>query len=212
MHDVARCRTTVSQVIISERITGLEGVAFERIRGHAIPEQSITRSITKRFENCQKSAKVALHFCFIFAFDPRRIGNPPGLNALVSDSLIASSISPKGDGIPTRHCGIVGLGGLRQARPLHLRLRKSHAEEVLESHSGSRGASCVEAIAHIDVASVDHVYANRRPCGAVVLGDGEAADIRDFRRLAGDWIKLFHDDNHGSGSVVRKVHLRKSGI
>ncbi len=50
----------------------------------------------------------------------------------------------------------MGLGGLRQARALHLRLRKSHAEEVLESHSGSGGASCVETMAHIDVgAGVD---------------------------------------------------------
>jgi hypothetical protein len=68
MHDVARRRTPVSQVIIYEWITRLEGVAFERIRGHAIPEQSITRSITTRIEDRQKSAKVALHFCFIFAF------------------------------------------------------------------------------------------------------------------------------------------------
>ena len=45
-----------------------------------------------------------------------------------------------------------------------------------------------------------------------LLGDGEAADTRDLRRPAGDWIKFFQDDNHGSGSVVRKVRLRKSGV
>jgi hypothetical protein len=42
-------------------------------------------------------------------------------------------------------------------------------------------------------AGVDQVYANRRPCGAVVLGDGEPADTRDLRRLAGDWIKFFQE-------------------
>ena len=93
------------------------------------------------------------------------------------------------------------------------RLRKSHAEEVLESHSGSGGTPCVEAIAHIDVgAGVDHVYANPRPCGAVVLGDGEAADTRDLRRPPAIGSSSFRYDNHGSGSVMRKVHLRKSGI
>ena len=167
MHDVARCRTPVSQVIISERITGLEGVAFERIRGHAIPVQSITRSITKRFENRQKSAKVVLHFCFIFASDPRRIGNPPGRNALVADFLIASSISPKGRRYPSSALRHYEPGRVASGSASALASPKIARRGVLESRSSSGGTPCVEAIAHIDVgAGVDHVYANRRPCGA----------------------------------------------
>ncbi len=137
MHEDARSRTPVSQVIIYERLTGLEGIAFERIRGHAIPEQSITRSITKRFENRQKSAKVALHFCFIFAFEPRRIGNPPGRNAWVAHFLIASSISPKGRRYPNSALRHYEPGRVASGSAPALASPKIARRGLLESRSGS---------------------------------------------------------------------------
>jgi hypothetical protein len=50
--------------------------------------------------------------------------------------------------ISARHDGLAGSGGVRS---LLLCVRKTHPEEVLESHSSGGGAPRVKAVAHVDV-------------------------------------------------------------
>jgi hypothetical protein len=91
--------------------------------------------------------------------------------------------------VPAWRFGIMGLGGLRQVRSLLPYLGKPHPEEVLESHSGRGGTSCVEAIAHVDVGAggIDGRFTQdgqSKRCPSRRGGAGELADAANGQSAA----------------------------